>query len=77
MKKKIIFVFPRFHNNKYYVVKKLIQENFDVNFLVAHINKNENHDLIKPIFLYGYVYLVIETLCLNIISILYIIYVSK
>ena len=51
MKKNILFVFPRFHTNKYHIIKKLIKENHDVNFIVANISKTEYHDIINPIIL--------------------------
>lgn len=47
MKKKILFICPRFHTNLFYTVK-LLKQKYYVEMLVANTQTTEDHSLLKP-----------------------------
>ena len=48
-KKKVLFIAPRFHTNQFYLVKKLLEKEVEVNFLSVYVGGSENHKYVKPI----------------------------
>tara|TARA_R100001369_G_scaffold85726_1_gene119632 strand:- start:5734 stop:6849 length:1116 start_codon:yes stop_codon:yes gene_type:complete len=46
---KVLFIAPRFHTNQFFLTKKLLEKNIEVNFLSIYIGGSENHEYLQPI----------------------------